>query len=413
MWTRSVFARHSDAISVVDVVRRAERSERTFWNHFKTWDDYTDALVSNIPMRGRVEEVDAYPAIQAVNAALLPSSRTALAGLARSAAHDIWSEMTRPEELTAFRRQLLLASRADGDNHLTEVLERDYYGQYIPRLRRIYEDTGAQTLTEPIAPFDFDDFARILAALTEGLLIQYIADPERTTTRLVTDATVAVALTLLTPQEKPGSIADIEASISTPPAPLKADPRMTTWVAASQEALQGREDPIDWAEASLLTGTPRVELMSSLQRLEVLGSLVFGELLSRADADSRDLRGSRGGNSRPAGADGVPNGPLLSITDWLCRLVRTARSHTWCARCLLQERLRPGEDAGVIHLMVPLGDAISGLLGEPTRSVHHRIVNATLAAALSDESAPPAEIAHCTVQLHPALRSAIHATSSL
>lgn len=397
-----------DSIAVADVARRAGRSERTFWNHFRTWDDFINALVSNIPMRGGAEGVDTYPAIRAVDAALLPSSRKALAGLARSAAEDIWTEISGPEELRAFRRQLLLASRADGDNHLREVLGRDYYGQYIPRLRRIYENTGTQTHTEPIDPFSFDDFARILSALTEGLLIQYIADPDRMTVRFATDATIAVGLSLLTPKERPGSIDEVVASISTVGAPLEEDPRMTTWAAACVDLAQRRDEAIEWRDAARATGVTRSELMSCLLRLEVLGSLMFGVLMERSETASGDSRvtnstsGEAGRNTR-GGADES----LLAVTDWLCRLARTARSHSWCARSLLQERLRPDGDAALIRSMVPLGGALSGLLDEPSRSVHDRMVNSTLAAALSDDSASPAELAYCTVQLHPALRSAI------
>lgn len=399
-----------DTISVADVARRAERSERTFWNHFATWDSYVEALVSNIPRRGPMEETDAYGAVQAVDEALVPGSRKLLPELARAAAEGNWGEVTRPEELKAFRRQLLLASRADGDNRLTEVLGRDYYGAYLPRLQRIYEETGAHTRTEPIAPFDHEDFTRILAALSEGLLIQYIADPERTTVRFVADATVAVALSLLTPQEEPGSIEDIEAHMGAFGGSLEADPRMTTWAVACKELAERRDEPIGWGDVARATGVARIDLVSSLQRLEVLGSLVFGEFMAEATEAFREVRGS----TEPHRSEdhGDSNGPLLSVTNWLCELARTARMHPWGARCLLQERLKPGEDAATIAQMVPLGGAISDLLDEHPRSVHDRMVNITLAAALSDNSAAPAEIAHSATELHPDLRSETQARSS-
>lgn len=366
----------------------------------------TEALVSNIPRRGPMEETDEYGAVRAVDEALVASSRKLLPKLARAAAEGNWSEVTQPEELKAFRRQLLLASRADGDNRLTEVLGRDYYGAYLPRLQRIYEETGAHTRTQPIAPFDHEDFTRILAALSEGLLIQYIADPQRTTTRFVTDATVAVALSLLTPQEQPETIEDIEASMGAFGAPLEADPRMTIWAAACKELAERGDEPIEWVEVARLTGVAQAELMSSLQRLEVLGSLVFGEFMAGAADTSRDWRGSTGTIEPPRGKDqGGPVESLLGVTNWLCTLVRTARTHTWGARCPLQERLRPGEDATIIARMVPLGETVSGLLGERPRSVHDRMVNTNIAAALSDDSAAPGELAHCATELHPGLRS--------
>lgn len=396
-----------DTISVADVAERAERSERTFWNHFDTWNSYVEALVSNIPKRGPMESGDDHDAVQVVDRALAGASRQVMPALVRAAARSNWEEATRSEELKAFRRQLLLTSRVDADNRLTDVLGRDYYGVYLPSLQRIYEQTCAHARMQPIEPFGFAELTRILAALSEGLLLQHIANPEVFTEDFVTDATVAVALSLLTADDSPHSVGDIEARSGVLAEPIKPRPEMTRWAASCRELVDGRETAPQWSEVAQATGVPQGELRSALQRMAVLGSLVFGQLAAA------DKGGETNENSLPVNKNTATRGTTtedsgrseLVAANWLCRLVRVARRQPWSAGCLLHERILPGSDVATIRNLVPLGPELAATLGEEAHSVHDRMINAVLAAGLSDDSASPAEIAQCAMQLHPVLRS--------
>jgi AcrR family transcriptional regulator len=396
-----------DTISVSDVAERAERSERTFWNHFDTWNSYVEALVSNIPRRGPMESGDDHGAVQVVDEALTGVSRRAMPDLVRAAAKSNWKEVTRSEELKAFRRQLLLTSRVDADHRLTEVLGRDYYGVYLPRLQRIYEDTCAQARVRPIEPFRFAELTRILAALSEGLLLQHIANPESFPDDFVADATVAVALGLLTSDERPRSVDDVEARSGVLAGPIESQHEMTRWAVSCRELVDGRETPPQWSEVAQATGVPQVELRSALQRMSVLGSLVFGQFAvgnKPDDTNENSLSIHKTTRGRGTTTEGSGRSELVAA-NWLCTLVRVARRNPWSAACLLQERLLPGSDIATIQDLVPLGSDLAATLGEQVQSVHDRMINAVLAAGLSDDSASPAEIAQCAMQLHPALRA--------
>jgi hypothetical protein len=392
---------------VADVAERAERSERTFWNHFDTWNSYVEALVSNIPKRGPMESGDNHGAVQIVDEALTGISRQAMPSLVRLATKGNWETVTRSEELKAFRRQLLLTSRVDADNRLTDVLGRDYYGVYLPSLQQIYEDTCAHAHVRPIEPFGFAELTRILAALSEGLLLQHIANPKAFADDFVADATVAIALSLLTADDTSHSVDDIEARSGVLAGPIEPRPEMTRWASSCRELVDGRETAPRWSEVARVTGVAQGELRSALQRMTVLGSLVFGQFASGDNPNetnetslpiNRNTAG-RGTTTQDSGRS------ELVAANWLCALVRVARRQPWSAGCLLHERLLPGSDVAAIRDLVPLGPELADTLGEEAHSVHNRMINVVLAASLSDNSASPAEIAQCAMQLHPALRA--------
>ncbi len=395
------------AISVPEVAERAGRSERTFWNHFDTWDTYVEALVSNIPRRGPMQEPEGlYGAVQAIDDSLVASSRQVLPLIAREAAGANWDEVTQPDDLKAFRRQLLIASRANDDNLLNEVLGRDYYGAYLPLLQHMYEGLCAQTHQEPIEPFDFAGFTRILAALSEGLLLQHIAEPGRTTRTFVTNATAAVAFGLLSAKENPTTLQDIEARTGTVAAPLDPRPEMDEWARKCMPLCRNRDRPVSWSEIASATNAPQIETRLIYQRRSVLGAVVFGQFIEEADlAPLSEVNRDDQATSRTALDSSAMNAQLLmAVTNLLCGIARIARTHRWCARSLLSERLGSGDDRAVVQSLVPAGALLANLLEETPRSIHERMINVTVAAALSDDSATPAEIAHCAIELHPELR---------
>lgn len=380
-------------ISVADIAQRAERSERTFWNHFETWDAYVEALISNIPRRGPMEGADDYAPVSAVDEALVAASREALPELVRAAARANWEKVTGAEELTAFRRQLLLASREDPEGRLQEVLGRDYYGAYLPMLQRIYEDTAARSASEPISPFDFEDFTRIIAALSEGLLLQYMASPARITTGFVVDVTAAVVHSLLRPLEQHRTLGSIEAEAAAGPAPLGDDPELLHEAARCIALCESAGRDLQWSQVADATGSDEMTVRRRFQRTDVVAALGFGSVVLAATVEPV--------RRYPDGVDGQ----LLLLTDCLCALVRAARHHPWGASRLLVERLGTDTDAASVRKLVPVGHGLANQLGEDPATHHERIVNATLATALSDRAASPAEASSAGVALHPSSRA--------
>lgn len=367
------------SITVADVSERAGRSERTFWNHFADWSSYVEVLVSNIPRRGPMVDDGEYTAVDVVDEALVAATREALPELARAAAEGNWVEVTQPEELTAFRRQLLLTSRATEENSLREVLGRDYYGAFLPRLQRIYEQTAAAAKVRPLDPFDFEQFTRLLAALSEGLLLQHLADPSQVSTEFVVDATVAVGMTLLAPEELHRGLGHLAAEVAVSPGPVEAGPETLELAGRCRDLVTTHGRLAHWGEVAAACGSDETELRRRVQRLSVLGALCFGDNLP---------------------LDVVRDTPH----DWLCQLVRVARRDPWCAHCSLTERLSEAPDAAAIRSLVPLGAEFASIVGERPASVHERVVNVALAGALSDTASAPADTAHAAIAVHPTLR---------
>ncbi len=367
------------SITVADVAARAGRSERTFWNHFADWNSFVEVLVSNIPRRGPMVDDGEYTAVDVVDEALVAATREALPELARAAAEGNWVEVTQPEELTAFRRQLLLTSRATEENSLREVLGRDYYGAFLPRLQRIYEQTAAAAKVQPLEPLDFEQFTRVLAALSEGLLLQHLADPSQVSTDFVVDATAAVGMTLLAPEELHRGLGDLAAELAVSPGPVDAGPETLELGHRCRELVTTHGRLAHWRDVAVACRADETELRRRVQRLSILGALCFGDNLPLEVA--RD----------------TPH-------DWLCQLVRVARRDPWCAHCNLTERLSEAPDSATIRSLVPLGAEFAAVVGERPASVHERVVNVALAGALSDTASAPADTAHAAIAVHPTLR---------
>ena len=367
------------AVTVSDIAARASRSERSFWNHFEDWDAFVEVLVSNIPRRGPMHSEDGYSAVDVVDETLVAATREVLPELVRAAAEGNWNEVTRPAELTAFRRQLLLASRATDENSLREVLGRDYYGVFLPNLQRIYEQTAAAARVRPVAPLDFERFTRALAAVSEGLLLQHLADPEGISVEFVSDVTAAVALSLLRTEESGEDLEHLEADIAVQPGPLDGEGDLVQLARRCRPVIESRGRLRRWSEAAEAAGMRETPLRQRFQRLEVIGALCFVDHLPIAAARRTPL-------------------------DWLCQLVRDARADPWCASCLLRERIGEAPDSNTIRTLVALGDGLAELTGERPASVHERVVNVALAGALSDSTSSPVDSAYAAASIHPQLR---------
>ena len=261
------------------------------------------------------------------------------------------------------------------------MLGHDYYGLYLPRLQAIYQATGAMARIVPLGGFTWSHFTRILAALAEGLQLQSIARQDEITAGFVTDALSSVALALLTTEESGESIAGREAAFAVQPAPLEPDPRLVELAVRCRPLVAG---DFGWPDVAEATDLDEREARASFQRLSVVCALAFGshgEMLEEQAAGPDHPRERR-------------------VVDLLCALVRAARNDPRCAHALLSERLDPDGDAQVVERLVPLGRAIAAAAGEDCRRVHDRMVNTALAAALTDRSAAPADIAVAALAAH-------------
>lgn len=391
------------ALNVDVIAGRAGRSERSFWNHFPDWQSYVDALIADIPRLRDLRESENWLPIQVVRDLLEGSERDVLPELLEQATRDNWDAIHRPEEKAGFVRQLLLLSRVHTEPGLGEVLFRDYWGMHHGRYTAIYEATGEMLGMEPIPPLTWARFARLLTALIEGMELVSVCTQGSEVPEDLPAAMSALGLVLLRPVGSGETIDSRRALLlARSDAPLSETGHSTDLVACSRTAVEMLEHsdgplwnlttapgwPHDlWEALATVTGEPHLTLRDRLQRPEMVGALAFGTHL-------------------PLGVSRRPNAENWKLTlavDWSSALARAARHDPWCAHGLLSERLRHGETGERLKRFVNPGAELAELLGGPRRSVHDRSVNIVLTAALSDDSASPAEIAQATVSRIPGL----------
>lgn len=392
------------ALTVDAIASRAERSERSFWNHFPDWQAYVDALVADIPRLRDLGENENWIPIEVVRELLADSERSILPELSAQAAADNWEAIHLPEELDGLMRQLLLLSRVPTEPGLGEVLLRDYWGMHHSRYTEIYKATGECLGVEPLPPFGWSEYTRLLTALLQGMELVWVCNPVERVPPEVPIAVSTLGLALLRPAGSTETLASRHAALLARSDKALTHPEHTTdLVTACRDAVDRLETQygtvadaaVDcswphnlWEALAATTGQPELQMRDELQRPEMIGALAFAVHLP-LDVSRR--------SSAPA------NRELTLAVDWLCALARAARKDPWCAHGMLTERLRPGSDRQRLSSIADLGGEFAALLGGPRRSVHDRSVNITLTAALSDNSVSPAEIASATVSRIPGL----------
>lgn len=392
------------ALTVDEIASRAERSERSFWNHFSDWQSYVDALIADIPRLRDLGEDENWIPIELVRELLEGSERSVIPELIEQAAADNWDAIHEPEELDGLMRQLLLLSRVPTEPGLGEVLLSDYWDMHHSRYTQIYEATGEALGVEPLPPLGWAEYTRLLTALLQGMELRWVCKPGDGVPPELPIAMSTLGLAFLRPVGSTESLTSRRAVLlARSDEALTCQERTTDLIVACREAVDRLEaahgDIVDiaadrswphslWESLADTTGQPQMQLRDDLQRPEMIGALAFSVHLP--------LDVSRRSNARAGWR-------LTLAADWLCALARAARNDPWCAHGLLTERLRPGGDRQRLSALVDLGGEFAALLGGPRRSVHDRSVNITLTAALSDNSVSPAEIASATVSRIPGL----------
>ncbi|MGI9578475.1 MAG: hypothetical protein ACR2OH_09770, partial [Microthrixaceae bacterium] len=255
---------------------------------------------------------------------------------------------------------------------------------FIPMLQAIYESTGRDAAVGPPDPLTWEQFTRTLAALSEGLVMQSVADPETITAEFVTEATAAVALALLSPMESDEGVEEREAAFADGAGGIDRDFGLVEIAQKCRPLISSEGSLRSWTSVADAVGLPVLELRNRAQRLSVLEALAFSEPQPFAGIDhGADMR--------------------RQVFEGICALVRAARTDSKCAQSLLAERLCSGRDGQAVRALLPLGEALADLLDEPLRSHHDRVVNVALCAAVSDAASSPADAAELACAAHPTL----------
>lgn len=360
-------------VAAREIAARAGRSERALRHHFPDGESFAAALLAMPLPDGFFGEGADYGSVAALTEILSQLSPAETVDTVRAAARANWQEVTEEDGVRSVRRQLLLISRIGAHPELAERLRQEYYGRYLPLFGAAYEAALTAAGRKPLSPFTLEQFSAILAALSEGLLLQWMTDPERITPELVADASVAVALSLTAPVQSSRSVDDVEAEVLDGPPCVSREDRPLAGLC--HDVFESGVDDVSWGVLARRCGMTAAELRRRFPTIRSVAAVSFAVHLTAIG----DAAAANSGRE-----------PLRAVPDGLCELVRCARRDPVCALALVCERLEASAvGATWAFEIVPLDD----LFGLDEVLAARRLVNVALALALTDGSSAPASIA--------------------
>ncbi len=367
-----------DAVPARTVAEHAGESERALRHHYPTGDEFGAALLDLPLPTGFFGDGLDYGSVQALTDILSELDPAETVDAVRAAAEANWREVTQPDSARSVRRQLFLLSRLEAHPELADRLRDEYYGRYLPLFGAAYRaaiDRAGRSLLEP---FTLDEFTATLAALSEGFLLQWMADPERITADLVSRVSVAVALSFtVAPDDPRHSLDDLEGTAVA--APERVTPGDERIAARCLELFRTGLDHVSWSGAATQCGLSVVDLRSRFPSMRALAAAAFSAHLPAIER---------------SGSSNQDRDPRRALPDTLCELVRCVRHDPWCAQALLTERhcaANSGEPW--VFEIVPVDAAVLSGAQMLSPSAARRVVDTTLTLAATEPTASPASIA--------------------
>jgi hypothetical protein len=207
----------------------------------------------------------------------------------------------------------------------------------------------------PVEPFTFTEIARAVAGMSEGLLHQWICDPEGVRVDLVADMAVVLASVVLTPVGRAVGIEELSTRLpNRPGAAVPADGRVQAAAEVAGLFADG-VDGVTLTQVGDALGWPPEDVHARLGSVRRVAALSFARHLPALDAAA--------GRRRDLDA-------AVALSDALFELARCVLADRWCALALHVERVesRAGMSAesegGGIGDLVPLAGIFEALLGE-------------------------------------------------
>lgn len=359
-----------------ELAERAGCSERSVRHHFVDGEQFARELLAMPVPTGFFGDGMDYGSVQALREILMSLSPEQTVEAVRAAARANWSEVTEADDVTSLRRQLFFLSRLGAHPELRDRMRDEYYGRYLPLFAQAYDGAITNAGRRLLEPLTLEQFAAALAALSEGLLLQWMTDPDRITIELVVEVSVAVALSLtVAPDDPRRSVVDLECDAVEPvDAPVAQRRELAV---ASHELFRDGVAHVAWSDVGAALGRRAAEVRAMFASMRQLAATSFGvHLPALAEAASANL-----------GRDPQRCGP-----DLLCELVRVVRADRPCSEALAGERR---SDPATTAELVPLDELVlAAMAGSPaTPSGARRMVDTTLTLAITEPGAQPAEVA--------------------
>jgi AcrR family transcriptional regulator len=316
--------------------------------HFPTMRDLAVGMVEL--MATDVTEAEPIHPVAVVDLMLDLAESEGLATAIRLAAEANWNSLTSPEELALqhrVNRTLAAALEPEMRRSLTRINDG-----WVLGLADIYRRTADRLGIQPVEPLTTEDLARAVAAMADGLLRQWMADPEAVRPGLLEDMAVLVTSASMVPVTAPVTLSELSAQLPRPDPddPLRHD------LQAAHALAELFSAGVDGVTLSQLGGVLRCGADEVAAR--------FGTV-RRAAALSfhRHLRGVHEAVARRPDA-----GPGVSLTDGVYELARTSQLDPHCALALVHERqsgrIGPASADIDVRVLVPVGEALVPALQE-------------------------------------------------
>jgi AcrR family transcriptional regulator len=336
-------------LSLREIARCAGMSPATVTYHFPSMRELALALVED-----QCRDLSTLP-VDAVADALEVARSEGLGAMVRVAAQANWDMLTTPEEERLFLEESRAIAAAGGpDGDVIRDLVRTGNGEWMTLLTELYRSTANDLGLQYVEGFAPEEITQLGAALSLGLILRRIVDPDGVRPDLYADAMVALVSAIAVPSDAPSSVTELEVEVNRhgrPLTQLSAEEHLEAARLASGisgcfgDGVHGV--PMTQIAAELgMTPEIAVEWFGTVRRAAALSFSRHVDVVDEAMRRRREL------------------GPEVSLADALCELARCVHGDPHAARALLEERfdaaVKHGADLGPgdIRLLVPLGASI-------------------------------------------------------
>ncbi len=393
-------------VTLREIAARVDMSPSAVAYHFPTMGQLAVAMVERL-----AETVSLVP-IEAVDDLLAQAGRDGLVAVIRLAAQTNWQLLCEPDEVV-FERRLARCYAATGRGEHAAVV-KDLIGtmtaSWITSLSQVYRRTAEAMGLRAIEPFDFDELARGAAALSEGLLYQWMWEPGAVRSDLAADLLVAMVSTLMAPAPHAVTLAERTADLPGPR--VRPGAGVGAWADDIEVA---RDLALAVAAAPLFRCGVRELTSTEVGRALDVGPEVVRDRYGSVERLAALSFGRHLPNVVEATGRRTIAGPSVSLTDGVYELTRSAQNDPHCALALLHERQRATLDPtcdpqrGDIHELVPFGAALvpplCELIDRPAAEVADLadlIVDTTVGHAATRPRQPIERITATVLRLVPA-----------
>jgi AcrR family transcriptional regulator len=382
-------------VTLREIATAADMTPSAVTYHFPTMQSLGLAMVEHL-----ADSVSMTP-IEIVDQLLDRVLDEGVAAVVRAGAQANWNILTEPAEVDVERR-LTRCYSAIGDNPDSEAIKRliaSTTAVWIAEAQHVYERTAARMGLRLVEPFTFEDLARAAAAVSEGLLYQWMCDPRAVRPELAADVLVALVSATLARAPSSVTLEERAADLPRPPAAELTDDGDAAAAAAVASLFAEGVAEVTLTEVARAMGCGPEEVAERFGSVDGVAALSFVRHVGRV-AEAVDRRHEVTAAVR--------------LTDGVYELTRCVQGDPHCAIALLQERHRSaiqpttGSSGRAVGASVSFATALlpplRALVDRPDADVvelAELIVDTSLGHGATHPRTPPGAITDVVLRLVP------------